>query len=237
MTTTTQAVTLALHDAAWTAEEQDYLRHHAARIAYTVNLVQQLQRDHGARTLLDVGPHLLTTALHRLLPSKLAISTLGWCNPRMAPPGVAQRHIPMDLNTCDSTAIACDERFDIIVFAETIEHLTIAPGVVLRALAGLLSPTGTLVVMTPNAVSLVKRLKMLAGRHPYEPLRDDRCNPGHFRESTMAELLAFGHQAGLQPRRHSHHDFQPHRHLPVRLWAGLVPTLREGLVVCFTRAA
>ena len=43
-------------------------------------------------------------------------------------------------------------------------------------------------VSTPNALWLKHRIKLLMGRHPYELIREDKGNPGHFREYTAGEL-------------------------------------------------
>ena len=64
---------------------------------------------------------------------------------------------------------------------------------------------GVLVVQTPNAVSLPRRLAMLGGRNPYELIREDATNPGHFREYTAAELRRYAAVAGLAVESLSHH--------------------------------
>ncbi len=53
--------------------------------------------------------------------------------------------------------------------------------------------------LTPNAARIRNRLRLLAGRNPFEQLREDSRNPGHFREYTVAELLALGREAGFEP--------------------------------------
>ena len=79
-------------------------------------------------------------------------------------------------------------RYDLVVFAEVIEHLHTSPVHTLAFVRGLLADAGVLILQTPNAASLPKRLKLLAGRNPYELIRADGGNPGHFREYTLAEL-------------------------------------------------
>jgi hypothetical protein len=54
-----------------------------------------------------------------------------------------------------------------IVFAEVIEHLFTAPELVLAYLHELLVPRGQLLLQTPNAASLRKRLKLALGRNPF----------------------------------------------------------------------
>ncbi len=59
-------------------------------------------------------------------------------------------------------------------------------------------PGGYLILQTPNGISLGRRLQMLAGRYPLEMIREDRNNPGHFREYTRDELIACGRAAGFE---------------------------------------
>jgi hypothetical protein len=59
---------------------------------------------------------------------------------------------------------------------------------VLAYLGQLIAPRGLLLLQTPNAVALRKRVRMLLGQNPFERLRVDRGNPGHFREYTASEL-------------------------------------------------
>lgn len=91
--------------------------------------------------------------------------------------------------------------YDVIVMAEVIEHLYTSPVLVLRYLRTLVADGGVLVVQTPNAVALHKRAKMLVGRHPFEAIREDTTNPGHFREYTRRELESVAREAGFGVER------------------------------------
>lgn len=85
-----------------------------------------------------------------------------------------------------------------VVFAEVIEHLYASPRLVLRFLHHLLSGAGVLLIQTPNAASLTKRVKLLAGSNPYEKIREDATNPGHFREYTASELREYASSEGFE---------------------------------------
>ena len=74
------------------------------------------------------------------------------------------------------------------MFAEVLEHLYTAPELVLPYLRELLVPGGVLLLQTPNAVAFRKRAKMVLGVNPFERIRTERDNPGHFREYTASEL-------------------------------------------------
>jgi hypothetical protein len=56
-------------------------------------------------------------------------------------------------------------------------------------------------VQTPNAAALSRRFWLLAGRNPFEEIRDDLHHAGHFREYTARELQTMLADAGLKVMR------------------------------------
>jgi len=124
----------------------------------------------------------------------------------------------------------------LIVFSETIEHLYTSPQIVLAFLAKLLrpGPGAGILIQTPNAASFWKRVRLLLGHNPYELIRTDRQNPGHFREYTMRELEDYAMQAGFRVWFREHCSY----------WAGsgpanailnCYPPFREGLSLVLVR--
>jgi SAM-dependent methyltransferase len=111
--------------------------------------------------------------------------------------GPSSKHIVYDLNDSPIFGIDCDRQFDMITFNEVIEHLYTAPETVMTALARLLRPGGHMVLQTPNAAALNKRLLLLIGKNPFERLRVDHTNPGHLRELTKAELAEVARATGF----------------------------------------
>ena len=105
--------------------------------------------------------------------------------------------------------------YRLVIMAEVIEHLYTAPRLVLSYLHTLLEDGGHLVVQTPNAAALHNRLLMLAGRNPYELIREKTNDPGHFREYTRRELTAVAEAAGFQVvswRAEAYFDYRFARH-------------------------
>jgi trans-aconitate methyltransferase len=141
--------------------------------------------------------------------------------------------------------------YDIIVFAEVLEHLYTAPELVLPYLRELLVPGGVLLLQTPNAVAFRKRAKMVLGVNPFERIRTERDNPGHFREYTASELRELLVGAGFSVDRvwmKHYFDVRYARHErgdePPRLISGtlknvfyrLLPaSLREGITILARR--
>lgn len=215
-------------------DEAHYLRFHARRIAETLGVIEPLLGG-GAAKVLDVGPHLLTSAvLAHFGRERVALSSLGFADDRLAPRNLLREHVQLDLNGNVAGATFADAPFDGVIFAETVEHVRSGPEPILRGLAAHLRPGGWLLLQTPNAVSLTKRWAMLAGRNPYELLRDDPNNPGHFREYTSAELAYFGQQAGLAVE--AVHYLNYWRSPGWRGWLeDCFPKLRNGLTVVFRK--
>lgn len=207
-------------------DEQVYLRTHRRRYALLLDLVQVL----NPRTILVVGPSYESALLRERLPAAV-IDTLGWLDHRF-PLREGERHTQVDLNDGEYPEL---EPHDVIVCAEVIEHLYVSPVPVLRFLAGGLAPGGNFVVQTPNATALPKRIRMLLGRNPYEPIRDEPANPGHFHEYTVGELRDAFEAAGLEITRLVTANYFDHGSRKNRAYRALGPllpsTLREGITV------
>jgi hypothetical protein len=156
----------------------------------------QLSDAGGVVRILDIGPRFEVDLIHRLLP-KAQVDTLG-LNKGLIPPRAGERNFEYDLNnTWDVSSTPTLGRYRLVVMAEVLEHLSTAPSIVLSWIATLLEPGAYLLIQTPNAVALPKRLRMLAGRHPFSPLTTDQAYPGHIREYTVAELRREGRSLGL----------------------------------------
>ena len=189
---------------------QAYRIMHELRFTDILRICRDLVPDASARVL-DIGRSELTAYLSNFYRD---IHTLGF-DPRTDDGGHRETgnlgavpHIPFDLlNAAFVAAWPECGTFNLIVFSEVIEHLHVAPAYVLAFLGSLLAPGGVLLCTTPNAAGITKRIRMLAGRNPYERLRLYERNPGHIREYTWDELVEIAASVGLDCRRHSYHDW------------------------------
>ena len=219
------------------AESRAYLRTHGRRYRILLGLVGQVVTP-GAR-ILDVGPGYQTEAIRKLWPAA-TVDTIGFLDPRLEPARDGERHYEYDLaQAVDEATWPRAEPYDVIVFAEVIEHLHVGPGRVLALLASLLRPGGTLLVQTPNAAALSRRFWLLAGRNPFEPIRDDLHQAGHFREYTARELERLVRDAGLQPVRTRLDNYfrtgSVKNRLLVELSGAFPPGLRQGITLVARR--
>lgn len=175
-------------------EDRGYVAYHAPRFAYLLEVLEEFGLDRGARVL-DIGPSRLTELIRERFG--VAVDSLGFGEDRVTPEG---RHFALDLNLAQRRESWRHDlaKYDFVVMAEVLEHLYTAPQWVLSFVRTLLVDGGCLVLQTPNAASLPKRLKLLAGRNPFEMIRIDTRNPGHFREYTRKELFGLAAELGFR---------------------------------------
>jgi SAM-dependent methyltransferase len=207
-----------------------YLRTHSRRYALLLDLV----KGFDPKTILVVGPSYESVLLRDAVPGA-AVDTLGWQDHRF-PRVEGEGHVQHDLNDPDYPEL---DPHDLIVCAEVLEHLHVSPIPVLRFLASGLAPGGRLVIQTPNATALPKRLRMLLGRNPYDPVRDEPTNPGHFHEYTVDELRDAVEAAGLDVTQLVTANYFDHGSRKNRLYRAVGPllpsTLREGITIVAQR--
>jgi len=140
-------------------DAQRYFEFHRERYRFLLETAAPFL-DSGARVL-DIGLSALPRLLLQRFP-RVELSTLGFDDRRYRSPG-EWPHFDCDLND-PAFAWASLSAFDLIICAEVIEHLHSPPERILRLLAGALRPGGRLILQTPNAASLEKRVKLLCGR-------------------------------------------------------------------------
>lgn len=193
----------------WDLDEpsQEYIRFHGNRYEL---LLQEINKklnesnklDKNATKILDIGPAYQTEILRNTLPS-VTVNSLGFEDARfkLRP---QDKHFQFDLNDAQyQEKWPQIGEYDLIILAETIEHLYTSPKLVLSCIATWLKNGGYLIIQTPNAVSLRRRLKMLSGKFPCEMIREKRTDPGHFREYTIEELISTGKETGLNPSNYT----------------------------------
>jgi 2-polyprenyl-3-methyl-5-hydroxy-6-metoxy-1,4-benzoquinol methylase len=214
---------------------------HNNRFHRTLEICKELIPDPRARVL-DVGPSYFTTLLAQEYRN---VSTLGL--DIMTDHGgqrhdsviaLALPHVKFELNNSKDInrwpKVA--RPFDLIVFAETLEHLYTAPEYSLMFLGNLLTEKGILLVTTPNAAMIMKRfILMLKGKNPYEHIRLIGENPGHYREYTMKELIDIGAQCRLDPIYAKYINFYDSTNYIYGFLKCLKSTFKDSFVVAFRR--
>jgi len=220
---------------------RQYQISHAYRFQKTLEICKKLVPNTDARVL-DVGPSYFSKLLAQEYEK---VSTLGLDLKKdkggqqdKSALALSLPHIEFELN--DSPY---PERwpkvagvFDLIVYAETIEHLPIAPEYSLVFLSTLLSENGILLVTTPNAAMIIKRfILLLKGKNPFQLFRYFPENPGHYREYTMNELSEAAVRSRLEAVYVKYINFHRSKLSLFGLLKNLKPTFKDSLVLAFHR--
>jgi 2-polyprenyl-3-methyl-5-hydroxy-6-metoxy-1,4-benzoquinol methylase len=143
------------------------------------------------------GPGHWPFAIHDLLAEELEckVDTLGF---QPESDNELGNQYQLDLNTVDKLEADQPPKYSPIVFAEVLEHLYTFTAIVLQFRSEHLMDNGILVVQTPNAAALTKRVKLVLGRNPYDLINVDRENQKHFRKYKMTELRKYADSEKLE---------------------------------------
>jgi 2-polyprenyl-3-methyl-5-hydroxy-6-metoxy-1,4-benzoquinol methylase len=192
------------------ASRQYYVDLHRERFADILQICRSYVGNPSARVL-DVGKSEFTAHLLKLYSN---VTTLGIDlstddgGHREVSRMETVPHIAFDLlNSNQVDKWPESGAFDLIVFSEVLEHLSVAPEFVFALLNSLLADTGILICTTPNAADVAKRVRLACGGNPFERIRLYSTNPGHIREYTRHELYHIAQSVGLECVRHRYFDW------------------------------
>jgi len=183
-----------------------YLSYHKNRFDFLLQKIDSLYLNQDFR-ILDIGRGPFTKILSEKYTnvSSLGLDLNSTLLDKTNPVGIdVVPHIIFDLNNSVNSIlwIRCD-KFHLIIFAEVIEHLIIHPECVLRFLDSILEPNGYIIIQTPNAVSISKRIKMILGKQPFNEYNiDGEIGSYHYREYTKSELCKYSKNVGLKIIEH-----------------------------------
>jgi len=216
-----------------------YLEYHCRRYEFLLAKIDEtVIKIQGTLKILDIGPSFETEILRKTFPEAI-VNTLGFEDSRFKP-RPQDKHIQFDLNDIQyPERWPKIERHNLVIMAEVIEHLYTSPKLVLQCIATWLDKKGYLIIQTPNAVSLGKRLKMLMGKHPYGMIRETRSNPGHFREYTIGELISISRGVGFVLSDYAICNYfrrEGVKGIIYNVLCSVFPiTFRDGITICFRK--
>ncbi|HET8828401.1 MAG TPA: class I SAM-dependent methyltransferase [Pelobium sp.] len=221
-------------------EEQGlYLAIHGSRFG----VILQWLENKKFNSVLDVGPSFLSELLHDKFGNQLSLmgfdaeNSLGG---HLASNDILRelKFIKQDLNFFEAQSI--DQKFDLIVCGEVIEHLYTSPKKLFQNFEKLLIPNGFLIIQTPNAVSLRKRLLMLLGKNPFEVPRENLNNPGHYREYTPQELKQLAQETGFSVEKiimEEYFEYPSFTSKIYRTFKNIIPpNLRSGITIILKKS-
>lgn len=118
-----------------------------------------------------------------------------------------------------------DETFDVVIFAEIIEHLLNDPCAVLREIHRVLKPSGRIILTTPNVARLENIARLIAGENIYDPYSGYGPYGRHNREYNRHELIQLLQFEGFSPEEHFTSDVHQNNaavFAPIKQLAALV---------------
>jgi len=231
------------HFAGWDLppRDLDYLRFHRHRYAFLVSQVRDVVAQQGSPTILDVAP-LFQTELLRVAFPNAVVNSLGFGREGRGWGLGRERtqHWPVDLNDADrDDCWPSLPPHDVVVMAEVMEHLHVAPEHLLTRLHSSLRAGGYLIIQTPNAAALPKRAALAFGRNPYQRLQPLRWDPGHIREYTRNELHDLARRTGFHVHELTLANYFEPDSRKWRLYNSaskwMPPTFRDGLTACLQK--
>lgn len=218
----------------------NYLKNHNNRFQEILKICRKFNPSRKAKVL-DVGRSSLTVILSKYYQDMTSIGfplneDIGGHREQEK---VSIPHINFDLNQCKNTELWGEEKYDIIVYSEVIEHLFTAPEFTLLFFKYLLNDGGIIVCTTPNAASHYQRYKHLLGFNTYKQIRFYEKNPGHFREYTKKEMIEMGEKCELKILEHSFINFHEakanYKDSILNLLARFVPQFRWSQIIVYQK--
>ena len=148
----------------------------------------------GSKRVLDVG--CATGYLARVLGERGC--TVSGLESDAAAAEEARPHLARlvvgNVEELDLVEVFGDERFDVVVFGDVLEHLR-DPLAALRNAQRVLADRGSIVASIPNIAHGSVRLSLMAGRFDYQPL--GLLDSTHVRFFTKASIERLFHEAGM----------------------------------------
>ncbi len=193
-----------LPPAAWenlTDREREYLRFAATRFELMIADLQKVVRP--STHVGNVGQSLFDVIAAKRL------DVASYCcivpDPEFALPSPVYGGLPRTYFDVTADRGPPDTTFDLVIFAEVLEHFLADDAVVMRRIRQLIAPGGQLWMSVPNALRVSNRLGVPAGRNPFPPkqkiLGGTFGGYGHIREYSLAELRHLLNDAGFEVLR------------------------------------
>jgi len=173
--------------------KDEYLNYHMPRYEDLMKIIASYNSTETE--ILDIGNSRFSEIVATLF--KCQVDELGFAEDSQRSFG---KRFKFDLNNAQEQELWRTDigPYDIIIFAEVIEHLYTSPNLVLNFLSSLLKKGGKLIIQTPNATVFHKRIQLLLGQNPYMLINENNRNPGHFREYTKSELKTYAKKCGFE---------------------------------------
>gem|GEM_PF-738745 len=226
--------------------QQEYALPHKKRFWELFNAVALLIDDIPHPRLLEFGVSEYSRFYKSLFPDLILDTAdrpvdpdyIGFTPSRCKQISGCENHFSVDLTQPHTLAATITNGYDVIVFAEVLEHLVVNPVELFSNLLGLLRPHGTIYLTTPNFFSR-KHLEQIRNQeNPQEvfpPTNGNWDAHYHHREYGIKELVRFVDQAGGRTTGWYFSDCWDHTG-PLATTPDSLPASQRGnIVMTFTR--
>lgn len=192
-------------------EMRAYGAHDFKRFVYTMGLAKDAFKT-GKCLELGANPYFTTMLLDQFSDLDLSLAnyfghsnngehsqSVRYCEPRSTLQKLktfSYQHFNIETDTFPFP----DNEFDIVIFAEIIEHLLNDPCNVLREIKRVLKPHGALILTTPNVARLENVAKLIEGTNIYDPYSGYGPYGRHNREYTLEEIESLLRFEGFEPQ-------------------------------------
>lgn len=201
-------------------EMRAYGTHDFRRFVYTLGLVSGLE---GKCLELGANPYFTTMLLERFtklelslanyfgsFPAGLHTQDVAYANADNGSRGT-KTYSYQHFNVENDSFPYAEGEFDVVIFAEIIEHLLNDPCKVLREIKRVLKPSGTLIVTTPNVARLENVARLISGENVYDPYSGYGPYGRHNREYNRHELVTLLQFEGFDVTEHFTADVHENR--------------------------
>ena len=222
-------------------EGMQYLNGAFRRFILTLQMVPQA--PNGESRLLELGanPYFLTLLLKRFRNYDLTLANFfgeghhvdGKGQQRVSNPIVHEQYdfAYEHFNTEKDTFPYQDNKFDLVLFCEILEHLALDPLRPLQEIHRVLKPGGYLLLTTPNVLACQNIFKLAVGRNIYDSYSSYGVYGRHNREYTPKEVSLLLKACGFEVVAFRIEDIYPHSRLIIRLLKRFRQQWRDNIFV------
>ncbi len=180
----------------------NYFNNHQKRYLFDLKLIE---KTYSQGKILEIGsaPYHLTFLLKKAGYDVVGVDI----DPERQKNFLANAGLDIFKNNIETEALPFpDNSVELIIFNEVFEHLRINPIKTLKEINRVLSPSGKLILSTPNLYSLQNIVNLILGKgfdDPYDQF--DRLEKighmGHVREYTIKQVRKFLKNTGFIPKQ------------------------------------
>jgi len=167
-----------------------YIRNQSGRLAFSLNLIGDALVNDSVVLDLGVAPYFFAHLVRSVYGCE--VYGLGLGDESV---GVIEDHFGIQTSYCNMETGEFpfeSSTFDVVLFCEVLEHLTMSPSHTISEIHRVLKTGGLLLLSTPNVTNIINRLRLLMGMNIFDKYSVDHVYGRHnrvFVKKEVEELL------------------------------------------------